>query len=297
MTNKETESDDVAEKETESEEKFYYALDHEIRRSIIRLIGENEQGSFTEFKKQLEVSTGTLYHHLDVLKDLITQNKQRKYILTALGIHAYEILVRNDGEIDSEKQEQKQNLMPRFKEFIEKLIPTRLFDFIDKRYYFGIIISVSIIFISSILIFSGEINSSFIVFLRYEGIRPLPMEIRLWLPLKYLIGVISSAFITEILCRFLFQKDENTKKYLMSYSIALFPMLLYLGLYNIFNLIDPLFVETPLNKIIMVVFQLWTLWLLSQILIRYKQMRLERSLIISFLIYYGAISIILISAI
>lgn len=286
-----------ADKDAENEERFYYALDHEIRRSIIRLIGENEKGSFTQFKKELGVSTGTLYHHLDVLKELIAQNKQRKYILTPLGKHAYQILMRNDGEIDSETLEHQQNIMPRFKQFVQMLIPDRIFEFIEQKEYLGILFSVVILLASFILVSFGEINSSFIVFLSYESADPVPATLKIWLGVKFLIGGIITAVIAELFCRFLFQKRENTKKYFISYSIALFPMLIYLTLYNLFKIIDPLFVTSPLNKIIMVIFQLWTLWLLAQILVRYKSLRLERSLIISFLIYYGSISIIIISAI
>ena len=58
----------------DTEGSFYYALSHEIRRNIIRLIGESGKGSFTKFKRTLEISTGTLYHHLDVLKSLVVQD-------------------------------------------------------------------------------------------------------------------------------------------------------------------------------------------------------------------------------
>ena len=83
------------------EGKFYNALDHEIRRTILRMVGKDGLSSFTQFKKTLKVSTGTLYHHLDVLKDLISQNESRKYILTNLGKRALNFLVLNYDSIEA----------------------------------------------------------------------------------------------------------------------------------------------------------------------------------------------------
>nr|MDO8111814.1 winged helix-turn-helix domain-containing protein [Candidatus Sigynarchaeota archaeon] len=67
------------------EKKFYEALDHEIRRKILRMIGENGYGTFTEFKAALDIGTGTLYHHLNTLSTLIYQKDDKKYYLTKLG--------------------------------------------------------------------------------------------------------------------------------------------------------------------------------------------------------------------
>ncbi len=67
------------------EKKFYEALDHEIRRKILRIIGENGVGTFTDFKNALGIGTGTLYHHLNILAPLVYQKDDKKYYLTKLG--------------------------------------------------------------------------------------------------------------------------------------------------------------------------------------------------------------------
>jgi hypothetical protein len=67
------------------EKKFYEALDHEIRRKILRMIGENGVGTFTDFKNALGIGTGTLYHHLNILAPLVYQKDDKKYYLTKLG--------------------------------------------------------------------------------------------------------------------------------------------------------------------------------------------------------------------
>jgi hypothetical protein len=67
------------------EKKFYESLDHEIRRKILRMIGENGVGTFTDFKNTLGIGTGTLYHHLNILAPLVYQKDDKKYYLTKLG--------------------------------------------------------------------------------------------------------------------------------------------------------------------------------------------------------------------
>jgi hypothetical protein len=70
---------------SELEKKLYESLDHDIRRKILRMIGESGVGTFTEFKNTLGIGTGTLYHHLNSLAPLVFQKEDKKYYLTKLG--------------------------------------------------------------------------------------------------------------------------------------------------------------------------------------------------------------------
>ena len=63
-----------------------------MRRKIIKIIGDNDCSSFTILKTELKVSTGTIYHHLESLSQLIEQKEDKKYYLNDLGIHAYNSL-------------------------------------------------------------------------------------------------------------------------------------------------------------------------------------------------------------
>ncbi|MHA1748277.1 MAG: hypothetical protein ACTSYF_06490, partial [Promethearchaeota archaeon] len=66
---------------------------------MIKIIGENGFSSFTILKKELNVSTGTIYHHLDSLSTLIKQKSDKKYYLTELGIRAYDSIRNKMGTI------------------------------------------------------------------------------------------------------------------------------------------------------------------------------------------------------
>jgi hypothetical protein len=283
-------------KQPNMEESFYYALNHEMRRQMIKIIGTNGECSFTTFKRTLKTSTGTLYHHLDVLKDLVTQNENRRYILTPLGKHAFSSLVKNYDTIESSNIDQQKDISRSLEKLIKLLVPKKIFDMVDTKPLIGILLSSVILVLSFLFVYVGTIDSSFIFFLPHEieGFENIEL-VRLGLGFKFIAGVCLAAILSDILCRFLFQKPENTKKFFIAYSICLYPMLVYLIIYNLFLLISPEFVTNPFNKLIMFVFQFWSIWLLTYTLIKFKFIKLERSLIITLLIHYGAFSILLFS--
>ena len=77
---KKNEEKPLKKKNQDVESSFYIALSHEIRRKILRIIGDNGFSSFTYLKRILKVSTGTIYHHLEALAQLIKQKKTRNII-------------------------------------------------------------------------------------------------------------------------------------------------------------------------------------------------------------------------
>lgn len=281
-------SDDLSSPETE--ESFYYALSHEIRRNILRLIGESGKGSFTKFKRSLSVSTGTLYHHLDVLKTLVVQDEKKKYILSPLGKHAYDFLIKNYDSMESTKVKERKTVS-NFVNWLVTLAPKRVIELINKKVYFGWIISGAIILLFYTLIAIGGINPSYIFFLPYS--EPLTIGIRFWLGAKFVLFLAIVIGFSELLCRFLYKKNENTVRFVATFSVGLYPMIIYLVLHTIIALISPEFVEGITMKIIMVVFQIWTILLISYIQIVTKFIKIERSLLITFLIHYIAFNILL----
>jgi hypothetical protein len=286
--NKNSASDDLP--SPDIEESFYYALSHEIRRNIIRIIGENGKGSFTKFKRSLSVSTGTLYHHLDVLKNLVVQDEKKKYILSTLGKHAYEFLTKNYDSMESTKVGERKTAS-NFINWIVKLAPKRVIDLINEKPYFGWIITGGIVIIFYTLIALGGINSSYIFFVPYQD--TLNIGIRFWLGGKFLLSLLIVIGFSELLCRFLYKKKENTLRFFASFSLGLYPMIFYLILHTILAFANPEFVNGIMMKIIMVIFQIWTILLISYIQIVTKFIKIERSLLITFLIHYIAFNILL----
>ncbi len=65
------------------------AVSHEVRRTILRIVGSGEKGaSYTEIITELGISTGQINYHLKQLEGLLEKSADRKYVLTPLGRRA-----------------------------------------------------------------------------------------------------------------------------------------------------------------------------------------------------------------
>ncbi len=90
-------------------EELFSTLAHPKRRAILLDLFYEGEGTVKHFKQDYNLKTGTLYHHLNILKQygLIEQNDQRGYKLTERGITFVEPLFKDDSK---EYDEQKQTL-------------------------------------------------------------------------------------------------------------------------------------------------------------------------------------------
>jgi DNA-binding transcriptional ArsR family regulator len=59
-------------------------INHPIRMRIIELLAEKPM-SWKELSTEVGVRTGSLYHHLDTLENIVTRDSERRYTLTRLG--------------------------------------------------------------------------------------------------------------------------------------------------------------------------------------------------------------------
>jgi hypothetical protein len=76
---------------------IWKALSNKIRRELLSYIGEKRVVSFTEIQTRFQMKVGTLYHHIDTLGELITQDQTKRYLLTEKGIRAYALI---EDELD-----------------------------------------------------------------------------------------------------------------------------------------------------------------------------------------------------
>lgn len=77
--------------------KMYQALGSALRRRIIEFLGARGKAGVMEIKRALNVSTGSLYYNLELLRDLIDRDENKKYYLTEKGWIAYN-LIKNGQE-------------------------------------------------------------------------------------------------------------------------------------------------------------------------------------------------------
>lgn len=76
------------------EEQVFKALDHQIRRNVLRYIGEAKEPTFTEILNTVNIQDSpTLSYHLKTLSPFVTQQKGR-YLLSPVGKAAYSLLLK-----------------------------------------------------------------------------------------------------------------------------------------------------------------------------------------------------------
>ncbi len=273
---------------------FYYALGHELRRKIIKIIGDNEFSSFTLLKKELGVSTGTIYHHLDTLSELIKQKKDKKYYLKELGVHAYNSL-KDDIKLIREKGFAIREFKSRF---LRRLTSKRFIQFKKEDRIYTILISVGILIIGTIL---SRLNQFYPLLLFFIEINEnnLELNFQILLILSFLLNFIIYFIIIEGISRLFYDKNENTLNFFISFAIVFFPMVLYLLSHYIF-VYTGIFIISFINfldKVLMIILQVWSLWLLSYSMSVKKGLKIETTLIASLLLHYGGFTIILLTLI
>jgi len=70
--------------------KYHTLLRDPARRKIIEILAEQGKVGFKELKQTLGLGVGTVYYHLDMLSEFITQDKSRKYMLNDRGRLLYQ---------------------------------------------------------------------------------------------------------------------------------------------------------------------------------------------------------------
>jgi len=245
------------------------------------------------------VSTGTIYHHLDTLSSLIEQQDDKKYYLSELGLHAYNSLIDNKDNIITPEFSKKEFNSPILKGLMF-LTPKTYINYENKRTYRVIIFSILIALIGSLFCGLNGLFPFFLFFSESLMVFPTTETIFQFLLALFFIGNIFLYFlINEGLSRIIYKKRENTLKFLATFVIIFFPLDIYLALRFILTStgsLDFSYIRV-LDNVLMILFQVWSLWLLTYNLSINKKLKIENSLIVSFLVHYGGFSIILLISI
>ncbi|MFW9952256.1 MAG: hypothetical protein ACFFKA_19215, partial [Candidatus Thorarchaeota archaeon] len=105
--------------------------------------------------------------------------------------------------------------------------------------------------------------------------------------------------ILEGICRIFYKKNENSFNFFQSFGLIFFPIDLFLVIHFIFEISGSIVLPSIriIDNILMILFQVWSLWLLTYSLTVNKQLKIEGSLIIVLLIHYSGFSIFLLLSI
>lgn len=88
------------------EDEIFKSLSHQIRRNIVKYLGE-ERLSFTEIKNKVEpIDSPTLSYHLKSLQPLLKQ-LENKYELSEIGEAAFNLLSKTDESVRISRYKRK----------------------------------------------------------------------------------------------------------------------------------------------------------------------------------------------
>ncbi|MCG3225423.1 MAG: helix-turn-helix transcriptional regulator [Candidatus Heimdallarchaeota archaeon] len=191
---------------------LWKALSNEIRRELLSYIGERRVVSFTEIQSRFQMKVGTLYHHIDTLGELITQDQSKRYLLTEKGKRAY-VLIEDELDIAAPGIQAYGKFS-----FFHVFFLRPLFQFIER----DAIRSLGF----SVLIFIGLTLATY--FLSVAPIFMFPSFITppYFAPVFFILSTILTYILFEILTILFFRRRNNKLALLQAVVIAQIPLIL-----------------------------------------------------------------------
>lgn len=266
--------------------RIYRALGHPLRRDIIKYLGEHGKASFTELKRNLKVSVGTLYYNLDQLKDLVTQDPDKKYVLTKRGQVAYNLMKRDQEHLilyeglHNEKMTYIIRILypiffPKWFTYLimnnRMLIPAAVFSLA-----IGLLTSTMSRLELSIMFYYIATTTSFIS-----------------LGVKYLFSWVSIFLLSDIISWILQGRHRGHFKLMLAIAVAMMPLAIYPTIHVIImrSLPEyPVFMGISFRRLflglILILLQLMTICYLASSLNQIKRLEIERAFIVASIIYY-----------
>lgn len=207
-----------------------------------------------------------------------------------MGVYAYKSLKDNIETIKAPSREFKSPILRKL-----MVITTKRFIIFNKKdRVYSFLISIGILVLGTIFSSLNDLVS-FLLFFIEVRVDSIDFLSQILINLSFLINFFAFFIIIEVISRVFYKRNANTLKFLASFAIIQFPMMIYLILHSMFNVADLLNINTfnLIDNVSMIIFQVWSLWLLSYSLSVMKGIKIENSLIISLLLHYSGFTIIL----
>jgi hypothetical protein len=245
------------------------------RRKIIELMAEQGKIGSKELRSGLGLGVGTVYYHLDMLSDFISQDKNRKYSLNDRGQLLYRSL--KDGSVLPALGVGNKTLSHRFGSWL----------FLSPVFAKSVRLEVFLPLAVAILAL-GAVGSSLaklepVFFFYFSSTRPFGVQIIL-----FFFYWIILFFITDALTYALFRRVGGDLQLFACIGVAALP----LTVFPYVHMVIPVALSW-LSRCLLFVLQVWTVILLSSALTFGKGLRLERSIIISLMILYLNVALLI----
>lgn len=271
------------------ESSVYKVLSNPHRRRIIEIIGAEGKTSFTELNKDLQVSIGALYHHLDALGDLITQDDQHKYILTWRGKLAFKLLNETSDQLSSvrsDRDEYSGHTSNRLAYVMKIFLPRSVFLSVSDKPILYLPVTGIIVGLGAWV--AVQANLRFLLVFPDNQTTSSPVLMAVFFVFSWLtVFVLSDIFSTLI-----FKRKGGDLSLLVGSSFSFLPLIFFSGLWHLLKIVR---FDTGgiITSVLILSSQLWTIGILSCSISFSKGLKMDRSALVSFMVTYVNIAIFL----
>jgi len=245
--------------------RYYTLLRDPARRKIIDILGVQEKIGFKELREVLGLGVGTVYYHLDMLSDFLTQDKQRKYRLNDRGRALYRIMKEGSVPATLEISEAFSHRIARWlflsPVFAKTAKPLMLLP-----------VSIAILLIGAVGSAYAKLDSALFFYFPYS-VYSFTGVIAL-----YILNWIGLFLFAELFTYVVYRRAGNDIQLFTCVGLATFPMAAFPYIY--------MSIPDIVSQYVMFVLQIWSLLLISAAFCFGKGIRLDKALVISLIAMY-----------
>lgn len=245
--------------------RYYTLLRDPARRRIVELLGEEGKVGFKELRQSLGLGVGTVYYHLDMLSEFVTQDEERKYMLNDRGRFLYASLREGSlppalqmGDALSHRLGRWVFLSPVFSK--------------SARPFVLLPIALVVLLLGAFGSAMASVEPMLLFYRPFTGLgfeAVFALFIANWIGL-YLFG--------EVMVYLFFKRSGGDLQLFVCIGVAALPLAVFPYLF--------LFLDYTVLQYLLFAFQVWTLLLLSGAFSFGKGIRLDKSIILSLIVVY-----------
>jgi len=263
--------------------RIYSALGNPYRRKIVELLRNKGRMGFKELHDTLQISVGALYHHLEMLQDLVSQDTEKKYLLTERGRSAFDALSVSEERIAS-----KPTIQPTMKESTlastanEFLFGRSLFDYLNKDPIRSLPLAILIVILGGWLSLQTNLEPILMFY-----VNPTSALNKVWFILLFPLGWLGTFAVAESLSAGLYHRKGAELNLLNGTAFAMLPLLIVPGVLYVGQLLGTNSSAVfGIVTILPILIQAWIICLLSASISVAKGLKMEKTAVISLAIMY-----------
>lgn len=251
--------------------RYYTLLRDSTRRKIIEVLGSQEKIGFKELREILGLGVGTVYYHLDMLSDFITQDKQRKYRLNDRGNMLYKILKEGNIPPTLEMSEAFSHRVGKW------LFLSPLFAKTVKPLRF-LPVSLTILLIGAFGSAYVRLDSALFFYFPYSALSFTNMIG------VYIFNFVGLFLFSTLFTYLIYRRVGNDLQLFDCLALATFPMAIFPYVY--------LFTSDAISQYFLFILQIWSVLLVSAAVCFGKGIRLDKAIVVSLTAIYLNIALL-----